>query len=450
MDDAAATTPAREAFLAAVRAAIDDGRFVRLVLAKPRMPTVADLRKVTARPLRLQDRPVVSFVQTHAARDVTHHRPPDDAVDAIRSWLAESFAHAHLMSTDGTLDWRVAKRGRETLSRGKAPSTVPAVPAAAHDRAKVRHVALDRPYLAALGVTDAERRLIPSMARKWKQIDKFVELLDHAIAAARLPSQVDRPVEVLDFGSGKGYLTFATHDHLRHTLGLAARVTGVELRRDMVELCNAAAAGIGADGLVFEEGDVGRRAAQPVDIMIALHACDTATDHAIHAGVRAGAAIIVCAPCCHKELRPQLLRPHPLAPVLRHGVHLGQHAEMLTDGLRAMLLDACGYDAQVFEFVALEHTAKNKMILAVRRTTPVRTSARAWHDIDALKQAYGIRVQCLETLLRADGRAETGGAADSADDSAAEAPVHEAGDTADGTAADTAAADRAIAAISRS
>ena len=136
--------------------------------------------------------------------------------------------------------------------------------------------------------------------------------------------------------------------------------------------------------------------------MIALHACDTATDHAIHQGLRAGAAIIMCSPCCHKELRPQLLSPHPLRPILKHGVHLGQQAEMLTDGLRALLLDACGYETQVFEFIALEHTNKNKMILAVKRERPARDAEDAWQQVRDIKAFYGIRDQCLETLLLAD------------------------------------------------
>ncbi len=388
-----------DAFLAALQAALADGCFVRLVLAKPRDPA-AELRKVSARPLRLKDVPVVSFVETHRTRDVTKNLPSEAAVGAVRDWLRDAFAHGHLFTVDGQTEWRLGKRGREVVLRGK-PVTAAATPAA-HDREKVRYVALERPFLAALGVTDAGHRLVPAMARKWKQINKFVEVLDGAIAATGLRERAGS-LEVLDFGSGKGYLTFAMHDHLRHTLGLPARVTGVELRREMVDLCNAAAAGIGAEGLVFEHGDVGRRPPQRADIMVALHACDTATDHAIHAGVRAGAAVIVCSPCCHKELRPQLLSPHPLAPVLRHGVHLGQEAEMLTDGLRAMVLDACGYDAQVFEFVSLEHTSKNKMILAVRRAGPPRPAAPIWAQIDELKRFYGIRAQSLETLLRGDG-----------------------------------------------
>ena len=115
-----------------------------------------------------------------------------------------------------------------------------------------------------------------------------------------------------------------------------------------------------------------------LDVMIALHACDIATDYAIHTGMRAGASIIMCSPCCHKQIRPQMQSPHPLQPMLQHGLHLGQQAEMVTDGLRALLLEACGYETQVFEFVSLDHTNKNKMILAVKRaraTRPTRSGA---------------------------------------------------------------------------
>ena len=247
------------------------------------------------------------------------------------------------------------------------------------------------------------------MARKWKQINKFVEVLDHALAATRLKQSTR--VDVVDFGSGKGYLTFATHLHLRDTLGLNAHTAGVELRPDLVALCNDAAQSLAIDGLRFEQGDVSSVVPPKIDIMIALHACDTATDHAIHTGLRAGASIIMCSPCCHKELRPQLLSPHPLRPILKHGVHLGQQAEMLTDGLRAMLLEACGYDTQVFEFVALEHTNKNKMILAVRRAAPPGDADARWREVRKVKDFYSIRDQCLERLLLADREAAGAGVA---------------------------------------
>ena len=204
-----------------------------------------------------------------------------------------------------------------------------------------------------------------------------------------------------DFGSGKGYLTFAVHHHLTHALGREADVTGVELRPDLVALCNKATARLGLAGLHFEHGDVREREPQALDIMIALHACDTATDHAIHLGIRSGAALIVCSPCCHKQLRPQLKSPAVMAPMLQHGIHLGQQAEMLTDSLRALLLQAHGYDTQVFEFVSLEHTSKNKMILAVKRAEALPAEP-VLAQIRAIKDFYAVREHCLETLLAAD------------------------------------------------
>jgi len=218
----------------------------------------------------------------------------------------------------------------------------------------------------------------------------------HALEASPLAGA--RRLRIADFGSGKGYLTFAIHDWLTQQRGMQAEVTGVELRPDMVRLCGEAAHRLGLAGLHFEQGDVRHWQPQDLNVMIALHACDTATDFAIDLGLRGGADIILCSPCCHKQLRPQLLQPHPLRPILRHGVHLGQEAEMLTDGLRALLLEACGYETRVFEFVSLEHTNKNKMILAVRRAHPPPAEA-VLQQIAEVKDFYGIREQALEQLL---------------------------------------------------
>ena len=416
-----------DAFAAVLERALADGAFVRLILGKPRAAG-GDLVRVSARPVRLKGEAWLSFVHTHKTRAITKNLSASESMAAVRALLADTFQHAHLFTADEEFQLMVSKKGRQTFLRGKARAQTGAAPAAteAHDRAKHRFVDIAQPFLTALGVTDAQHRLVPSMARKWKQINKFIEVLDRALASTGLKTAAR--IDVLDFGSGKGYLTFAMHDYLHHTLGLPAMVTGVELRPELVALCNAAAQRLGLDGtdaideatdaidatdtnrstgaLRFEQGDVRSHAPQPVDIMVALHACDTATDHAIHTGVRAGAQIIMCSPCCHKELRPQLLSPHPLRPILKHGVHLGQEAEMLTDGLRALMLDACGYDTQVFEFISLEHTNKNKMILAVKRVGSESAPARAddvWNQIDEIKSFYGIREHCLETLLKERG-----------------------------------------------
>ena len=274
----------------------------------------------------------------------------------------------------------------------------------AHDRQRERRLPADLPFLRALGISDEHGRVVPAQARKWRQIDKFLEVLDHALAD--LPAETTErwrapgAIRVVDFGCGKGVLTFAVHEHLRRRFGGAPQVIGVELRPELVAVANDVAARCGATGLSFVAGDLRTFVPPAVDVMIALHACDTATDHAIDLGVRADAAVLICSPCCHKELRPQMARPRLLSGLLRHGIHLGQEAEMVTDSLRALLLETCGYEAQVFEFVALEHTSKNKMILARRKAGADGHAARARAEVADLKSFYGIREQCLETLLQ--------------------------------------------------
>ena len=409
--------PPRDQFIERLTLSLADGRFVKLLLAKHHGPQ-ADLQRVMVRAVSLKGEPCLSFVYRHTTRDITKNLSVDAGVLAVRELLGPVFRNAHLHTADETLELTISQRGVCTLRstplspvEADAPRDereAPVVATATHDREKHRWVDVRQPFLTALGVTTAQHDVVPAMSRKWKQINKFVEVFAGALRASGLLPSADvaaeppRAIRVVDFGSGKGYLTFAVHDHLRGQPGVDPQVTGVELRGDLVRLGNAVVQKLGLQGLRFDEGDVSTRCAEPIDVMIALHACDTATDHAIHHGLRGGAAVILCSPCCHKQLRPQLLSPHPLRPILQHGVHLGQHAEMLTDGLRALLLEACGYDTQVFEFVALEHTQKNKMILAVHRPD-ARPAAASAGQIEDLKAFYGIRDHCLETLLRADG-----------------------------------------------
>lgn len=264
-----------------------------------------------------------------------------------------------------------------------------------HDRSKHRYVDQDSYFLQPLGITDSKAQIIPSMARKWKQINKFVEIF--AGALDKIDHQ-DQALQVVDFGSGKGYLTFALYDYLAKNQFIP-QVTGVELNPKMVEFCQKVATEANFQHLDFFQGDVRTYAPKKLDVMIALHACDVATDFAIHTGIRLNAQMIMCAPCCHKELRPQLKSPKVLAPMLQFGIHAGQQAEILTDTIRALLLNAYGYDTKVFEFVALEHTSKNKMILATKRKKFTAPDKDVLAQIAALKQMYGIQQQSLELLL---------------------------------------------------
>jgi hypothetical protein len=199
-------------------------------------------------------------------------------------------------------------------------------------------------------------------------------------------------------GCGRGYLTFAAWETLGRRTGCRPEVTGVELRPELAEEAEGIARRHGCDGLVFRAGDIAGTPLDRADIVVALHACDTATDDALARGVAAGAGLLLVAPCCHKELRPQLTPPPALAPVLHHGIFRERQAEFVTDALRALLLEAVGYRTRVFEFIAPEHTGKNLMIAAFRDPNPADPSPRR-DAVAALAREYGIRTQRLATLL---------------------------------------------------
>jgi len=395
---ASSTPDARDRFLALLAAALDGQHLSKLVLAR-HVGADESLQRIIAKPVRIKEQDCLSLVYRHQTRDITRNLPTAQALEAIAALLPGSFRNAHLFTDDGETQLTFSKKGKPMLQQHGAPVAREQA-STGHDREKKRYLDLARPFLRDLGVTDAQGALIPSMSRKWKQINKFIEVFDHALANA--PLAAGQALKVADFGSGKGYLTFAIHDYLCDRLGRPAQVTGVELRQDLVTLCNGAAARLDHPGLDFQCGDVRSVVPAAIDVMIALHACDVATDYAIHTGIRCGASIIMCSPCCHKQIRPQLHSPDVLQPMLQYGLHLGQQAEMLTDGLRALYLEACGYETKVFEFISLEHTNKNKMILAVKRAQPGDNAAQLAR-IEDLKRFYGVQEHCLETLLRADG-----------------------------------------------
>jgi hypothetical protein len=422
-------------FISRLRQSLADGSFVKLGLGRPHGgdPT---LLKLLARRVVIKGQQQLSLVWRHRTKDITKNLPPEAAISLVDSLLGDraeaGFHHAHLQTTGHDIQLARGRKGQWGLRIGRLAAATAPPPASTadaedpggdglassdddgrylgHDRARRHPLALTLPFLAELGVTDAQQRLVPTMARKWRQINKFVEVLGHAIAqsplAQRDPAQ---PVRVLDFGAGKGYLTFAVHEHLRAS-GRVPDVTGVELRGELASLCNQAVARLELQGLRFDAGDVRSHPAGATDIMIALHACDTATDVAMHRGITAGAAIILCSPCCHQELRPQLRSPPVLAPLLRHGIHMATQAEMLTDALRALLLQTAGYDTRVFEFISPEQTSKNRMVLAVRRARPLPPAQlqAVQDELAALKAFFGVRQQTLETLLAGAGAAAAG------------------------------------------
>jgi len=380
---------ARDRFLDLLRPAVRDGTLVKLTLGKHRGAD-ATLKNIFVRPVTLKTGPQLSFVYRHATRDITKNLPPAEAVALIADLVGSDFLDAHLFTPVQTAQLEIAADGTARLSL-KTAGSAPAAAPSTHDRERDYLIPLDSPWLRALGITNERAQAREGMAAKFRQINKFIELLSHLVTEATLPD--GRPFRIVDMGCGKGYLTFAAASHF----GQRAEVLGIEARPDLVELCNRVVTDVRFNTLTFAAGTIAETALDRVDVLIALHACDTATDDAIAKGIAANAALIVVSPCCQKELRPQLIAPPILSDALKHGIFQERQAEFVTDALRALLLEWAGYRTKVFEFVSTEHTAKNLMIAAVK-AHPAGNADTA-EKLRDFARFYGIRTQKLATHL---------------------------------------------------
>ncbi len=390
---------AKKDWLEFVQEAWTARELIRITLAGPRGADKS-LRQITIRPVTIKEQILLSFVYRHETRDVTKNLIPEDAFPLIGDLMGGTFAHGYLQTPKGVthLDYpgyRPARIRYEKLVDKAATSGQPG----AHDRTKQRQIEATVPWLQALGITSANGTLFRGMEAKYRQIHRFVELLDHLLGDVKFTAA--EPIHIVDMGCGKGYLTFATYEHFRRVHGGELRVFGIESRPELVEVTNRVAGQVGFPGLSFVAGTIAESPVEKTDVLIALHACDTATDDALAKGIAAGARLLMVAPCCHKQIRPQLVPPPVLAPGLRHGILLQREADFVTDALRAALLEWAGYDTQVMEFIAPEHTSKNLLITAVKRTARYDRDAAA-ERVRALAAFYGIREQQLAAKLGFD------------------------------------------------
>lgn len=381
-------------FLSTLRRSLEEGIFIKAVLSRYTGSEDALLR-VNIRSVIIKGSQYLSIVKQYKDRDVTENQDTESAVGSIELYLEKSFKSAHLLTSTKDYHLDCDKKGVFRLTSGRHACSSDMTDS--HDRQKKRLIDRRRPFLSELGITDTNANVFPSMSDKWKQINKFIEFLEHAVRKSGLLSL--NSIAVTDFGCGKGYLTFAVHDYLQHSCKVRATVVGVELKDHLVSFCNNVAGRLNCDGLSFTKGDVETYRPLHADILMALHACDTATDMALYMGIEEGSKVIICAPCCHKQLRPQMVIPEILRPMLRFGSHLSQEADMITDSLRVLLLEAKGYDVDLFEFISLEHTGKNRMIVGIKRDKPRIDTDKILRQIAIIKEFYGIKEHKLESLL---------------------------------------------------
>lgn len=387
-----------EIFAQKTVASLTDGSFVRLVLSKP---VNFDLpQKIFGRAVKLRGALHLSLTLRHPTRDLTQNLTPAEVTAWLGEQIGKNFRSAMLGTT--TRDWQfISKESGAARLIDHRPADKNAPPRE-HDQ---KHAGLldasAKDWLTGLGILDPDGKVRVSMADKHRQINHYLEIVSHLVRECGWvgAAQAGSPLHLADMGCGKGYLTFGLWHLFARVWKQAVQVIGVETRTDLVATTNRLARQIHAEGLNFISGEITSAKLPHVDALIALHACNTATDDAIRRGIELGAKLIVVAPCCHKEIRPQLGKPEPLAPVLQHGIMAERMAEWATDGLRALFLEWAGYRTKLMEFVGGEHTPKNLMIAAVREREPFKDETIRSQILE-LKTFLGIAQHALDPLLK--------------------------------------------------
>ena len=380
-------------FLSYLKNNIENKNFVKLTLSKKRNKN-DELTNIFTKPVEIKKGFRISFVYRYQTKDITKNYEIDESISIIKELLETKFYQGDLFCTNENWHLFINKKGNAKLKKEELSITKPVQ--FNHDKTKSRYIStLNNIYLQELGILTADWKIKKNKEDKYRQINKYIEIIDGIIKSSDLASINN----IVDMGSGKGYLTFALYDYLYSTLKIKPNITGVEFRKELVDSCNQIAEKSGFANLLFKEGTIENTQLPEFDLLIALHACDTATDEAIYRGIKSNSKVIVCAPCCHKQIRKQISPDNDLSLITKYGILKERQAEIITDTIRALIMEAYGYKTKVFEFIATEHTPKNVLIAGIKKGTQETPDAKILKQIENIKDMFGIEYHYLEKLL---------------------------------------------------
>ena len=341
----------------------------QIIISNPRRMALA--QKVKIRPVLLKD--VLNFqVTEYKGKQVFHENLEKSAtINYIAEQMENFFGQMELTSAAKTVHVLVSKKGTVTIKQ-KAQKNEVKPKELSHNRKK-RYILEEGtaiPFLVDLGVQTKEGKIVNSRYDKFRQINRFLEFIQDIVE--NLPK--GRELTIVDFGCGNSYLTFAMYHYLKVMKGFDIRVIGLDLKEDVIAYCNELKDRYGYEKMSFTTGDIASyTGVDAVDMVVTLHACDTATDYALEKAVKWGASVILSVPCCQHELNYQM-KNEELSAVLKYGLLKERIAALVTDGLRAEMLEQCGYDTQVLEFIDMEHTPKNILIRGVKRNKDTKVN----------------------------------------------------------------------------
>lgn len=380
-----------EKFLNRVSESAAQSTLVKMTLSKPAQKH-DELRNIYVKPVLIKEKRLFNFTYHYERRDEVKNYDVEQMLDVLKGMIPDRFLNAVLFTVSDDVTLLISSKGKATIQIKKVQEC--REQSLEHDKQKVRLVNPANPWWCQLGLTTREGKITADMQHKFKQIYKYAEIVESLVK----PMKFDGTVHIADMGAGKGYLTFALYELLTQRLHLDVDIKGVEIRPDLVLKINEIIKSSGLKGLEFVESSIEAFQPEKLDVLIALHACDTATDDAIAKGIRAGAKLIVCAPCCHKQIRQEMERSGKVDAITRYGIFMERQAVMITDTIRALMMEYYGYKTQVMEFIEMEHTPKN-VLLVGRKTDKTPDRLMISKTISDLKRQYGIQQHYLETIL---------------------------------------------------
>ncbi len=379
-------------FFGKIKTSLEEKSFIRLTLSS-RKDKTNELTNLLGRVIETKKGERLSLTYRYQTKDIEKNFSIEEAIGVIENTFESSFENIDLFTKNEDYHL-VTSSGKAKISVTKP--TYKETPDKSHNKLKTQWIPTEKNiYLKELGVTDSSWQVKKTMQDKYRQINKYIEIIDSLLPEI----EVGESINFADMGSGKGYLTFALYDYLTNKKNLKVTASGIEFRNDLVSMCNKIAEQTGFTNLKFKKGTIESEHIENIDILIALHACDTATDDAIFKGIESGAKLIVCAPCCHKQIRKELNIKNDFSSFLKHGILAERQSEIITDGLRALFMELHGYKTKVFEFISNEHTAKNIMIVG-KKGNPPKNSNEIMNQIKTIKDFYGIKSHYLETLFK--------------------------------------------------
>lgn len=334
--------------------------FIQAILSNPR--TKEGIIKVKVRPVMMKDRLFLQLETFSKTQAFHENLEPEAAVERIVDYMKE-FKQMQMATKDTDYTILVSKKGKVTIQK-KAVKTSRNVKIQAHNRSKkyILQEGMKVPFLQDLGVMTQDGKIVRTRFDKFRQINRFLEFIEDILPQL----DKDKEITILDFGCGKSYLTFAMYYYLHELKQYDIRIIGLDLKSEVIAHCNALSKEYGYEKLTFLEGDIADyEGVNEVDMVVTLHACDTATDYALAKAVGWNAKVILSVPCCQHELNRQI-ENEVLAPIMKYGLLKERFAALVTDGLRAEYLESMGYDTQVLEFIDMEHTPKNILLRAVK------------------------------------------------------------------------------------